>query len=236
MKIQEQHYGDLADGGNGKLYGLTSKGGIYHMGVIFEWDLINNTYASKFDFAGLSTGAFPCGSLILYNQKFYGLATGGGQNGYGAIFEWGPQTNFFSKKANFSQTTSGAYPYGSLSIKDGKFYGMTRFGGIHNCGVLFEWDPGTNILLKKIDFDDVNTGEMPTNGYLTLYNEKFYGMTFMGGAYHDGVIFEWDPGTNIFTKKVDLETSQGARPLGSLTLKDGKFYGMTHFGGYPDPK
>ena len=44
-------------------------------------------------------------------------------------------------------------------------------------------------------------GSAPT-GSLCLFGSKFYGMTNQGGSANKGVIFEWDPVTNIYTKKI----------------------------------
>jgi uncharacterized repeat protein (TIGR03803 family) len=66
---------------------------------------------------------------------------------------------------------------------------------------------------------------------LTLSNGKFYGLTYAGGINNAGVIFEWDPTTNTYTKKFDFNTTNGSKPQGSLILSNGKFYGLTSTGG-----
>ncbi len=217
--------GNLTYGGNGKFYGMTSAGGDYSMGIIFEWDSATNIISKKFDF-GSTNGGLPFGSLTFYNNKLYGMTSQGG------IFEWDPATNIFTKKIDLN-TLIGSNPYGSLVLYAGKFYGMTSYGGINGMGVIFEWDPASNIYTKKIDFDFYTTGNRP-RGSLTFFNGKFYGMTQNGGATSDGVIFEWDPLTNIYIKKMDFDSYLGSNPSGSLTLKDGKLYGMTATGGLYD--
>jgi hypothetical protein len=62
---------------------------------------------------------------------------------------------------------------------------------------------------------------------LVLYNGKFYSTASRGGRNDAGVIFEWDPLTNIYTKKIDLSIADGSNPASSLTLFNGKFYGVT---------
>jgi uncharacterized repeat protein (TIGR03803 family) len=105
---------------------------------------------------------------------------------------------------------------------------MSGGGGLTDNGVIFEWDPATNIYTKKIDFD-LDNGASPT-GNLTLKDGKFYGSTSSGGSNGEGVMFEWDPATNIYTKKIDLVAYNGTY-LGRLFLKDGKFYGVSGGGG-----
>ncbi len=85
---------------------------------------------------------------------------------------------------------------------------------------------------KKYDFQILIPRSSPYyNAELALKDGKFYGLTFSGGAKDDGVIFEWNPDTNTYTKKIDFDGYLGSKPHGSLTLKDGKFYGMTWEGG-----
>jgi uncharacterized repeat protein (TIGR03803 family) len=205
---------------NGKFYGMTNTGGTNNVGVIFEWDPATNIYTKKIDFNG-ANGATPFGSLTFNNGKFYGMTNTGGSNNVGVIFEWDPASNIYIKKIDFNGS-NGATPQGSLTFNAGKFYGMAN--------AIFEWDPATNIYAKKIDFNGIDGGG--PLGSLTFNSGKFYGMTSAGGAINNnGVIFEWNPSTNIYTKKIDFNGANGATPFGSLTFNAGKLYGMTVYGG-----
>ena len=220
-------YGSLTLKDN-KFYGMTNSGGINNQGVIFEWDPSTNIYTKKFDFDFYS-GSFPYGNLTLYKGKFYGMTSRSeGLGGPGEIFEWDPSTNIFSPKVKFNGD-NGKWPDGSLTLIGDQFYGMTANGGLNGAGVLFEWDPATNIYTKKIDLNYINGSE--PSGNLTQKEGKLYGMTTEGGSNGVGVIFEWDPATNGYTKRIDLNMTDGASPVGSLTLDSNKFYGMTAQGG-----
>ena len=151
----------------------------------------------------------------------------GGAYGLGVFFEWDPATNTYTKKLDFN-ITNGSQPYGSLTLKDGKLYGMTSKGA-YGWGVIFEWNPITDTYFKKLDFNITN-GSQPY-GSLTPKDGKLYGMTYGGGAYGWGIIFELDPTTNTYTKKQDFNGTNGRAPSGSLTLLNGKLYGMTELGG-----
>jgi uncharacterized repeat protein (TIGR03803 family) len=222
-------YSQLTDGGNGKLYGMTWAGGSSNQGVIFEWDPDVNEYTKKIDFNGSNNGGLPVGSLIYNGGKFYGMTSRGGASGVGVIFEWDPVTNIYTKRIDFDGE-NGYYPNGSLTFNDGKFFGMTELGGVNFMGVIFEWDPVSNVCVKKIEFNGNDNGSSP-RGNLTLSDGKFYGMTPYGGEVNFGIIFEWDPVTNICIKKIDFDYQNGANPYGSLTLRNGKIYGMTSYGG-----
>src|SRR6188768_3200911 len=101
------------------------------------------------------------------------------------------QVAAFTALAQSTMRVPGANPMSDLTAFNGKLYGMTSAGGTHNAGVLFEWDPSTNVYVTKINFDG-SIGSNPW-GSLTLHNGKFYGMTLDGGVNNLGVLFEWDP-------------------------------------------
>jgi uncharacterized repeat protein (TIGR03803 family) len=125
---------------------------------------------------------------------------------------------------------TGAGPTGDLLEFGGKFYGMTSKGGSANNGVIFEWDPETNVYLRTLDFDFTN-GSSPY-GTLVSSGGKIYGVTFGGGANGMGVLFEFNPETNLYTKKIDFGgLGKGSYPFGALLVTEGKLYGTTQQGG-----
>ncbi|HKO80917.1 MAG TPA: choice-of-anchor tandem repeat GloVer-containing protein, partial [Chitinophagaceae bacterium] len=142
----------------GKLYG-TSQGGANNAGYIFEYDPATTNYALKFDLT-VSGGSSPIGTMLLYNNKLYGMTDAGGANNLGVIFEWDPATNVYTKKYDFN-TVDGGNPVSSLVENEGKLYGMTRNGGSLGLGTIFEFDPAANVYAKKSDFNGTN-GRNPT--------------------------------------------------------------------------
>jgi len=220
---------------NGKFYGVTTSGGSYDDGVIYEWDPSTNIYTKKFDFNDKVTGRTPNGELTLVNDKFYGVTTFGGANGNGGgtIFEWNPTTNDYTVKREFSIfDVSGNTPVSKMVLLNGKLYGTTIFGGNTNNGVIFEFDPATDTYTKKYNFDfNSRVGVRPRDNELLIYNSKLYGMTNEGGTNNVGVIFEFDPATDTYTKKYDFKDLNGEKPYGGLSLLNDKFYGTTSEGG-----
>lgn len=170
-------------------------------------------------------------------QNFlWGTSTNGGLYSNGVLFQFDPGTSTLVSQFNFDSTATGKNPTGSLvKAIDGKLYGLTINGGSGNQGVLFQYDPFTSTFTKKVEFSlaSVVNGTKPTGQLLQAADGKLYGMTILGGASNKGVIFQYDPLTSVFTKKIDFEgTTNGATPKGSLIQgADGKLYGMTSAGG-----
>lgn len=224
---------------NDKFYGIGHGGTT--AGVIFEWDPVTNIYIKKIDLTGLS-GAAPgaaSGSLTLVGNKFYGITANGGATGNGVLFEWDPATNIYTKRLDFTGL-SDPYPSpyeGTLVEKDGILYGTGISGGSENLGVIFQWDIATHTYTKRFDFDDpvFNTvGSSPFGG-LTVLGDKLYGTTMDGGMSALGLLYEWDPVTNIQTIKYHFDGSDNGRnPMCRLMAFGSKLYGMTSGGGLYD--
>lgn len=236
----EAPIGSLMQGANGKIYGMTSLGGINNKGLVFEYNYSSNALIKRHDFTGFiySDGSFPKGSLLQASDgKLYGLTSTGGNSDAGTIFQYNPSDSTYGKEFDFSGTTTGSNPFGSLlQASNGKFYGMTNMGGANGEGVLFEFNPIDSTFINRFDFD-VNSNEgFPYGSLIKDTNGKLYGMTNGGGTNYPGILFEFNPTTLAFIKKLDFSiTAVGSSPKGSLIhALNGKFYGMTEFGGAND--
>ncbi|MBC7694663.1 MAG: T9SS type A sorting domain-containing protein [Burkholderiales bacterium] len=199
---------------NGKLYGMTHEGSIQNAGVIFQYDISTNSYTKLYEF-DLPTGGLPQGSLIEASDgNLYGMTEIGGIGGAsgGILFQFNPTTNVYSVKFNFLYG-SGMYPKGGLvEASDRKLYGMTYNGGLHNCGTIIQFDPLTNILIKKFDFSGVASGKWPNSSLMQASDGNLYGLTTNGGANDLGVMFQFDPVSNSFIKKIDFDGVNGSQP------------------------
>lgn len=225
--------GSLVEADNGNLYGYTYLGGSNNKGVLFEYNVSTEEYTKKIDFGG-DNGENPKGSLVQATDgKLYGSTSSGGANGSGVLFEYVPSTNTYTKKIDFESSTYGSSPTGGLAEgESGKLYGLTSSGGANGQGVIFEFNTSSSILTKKFDFDDTNSGRSAQGKLIKANDGKFYGVTARGGSNGEGVMFEYDPSTDTYTKKLDFETANGIKPYGSLMqATDGKLYGLTYFGG-----
>ncbi len=230
--------GSLFKAANGLLYGLTSYGGIQGSGTLFEYDPINSKFTKKFDFSS-SFGEYPYGGVVEANiGKLYGMTSGGGQNGSGALFEFDIKTGIVSKKVDFGSIykalPGGTSPYGDLTLaSNGKLYGMTTFGGSIDNGVIFEYNPGADSVSVKYDFANSLFGGQPYGSLTQASNGKMYGMTSLGGTNDAGVIFEYNISTENVIVKFNLDsTINGYEPYGNLEEgTNGILYGLTAYGG-----
>ncbi len=232
--------GSLMQASNGKLYGLTTRGGAGGgnsggFGVIFSFDPSSSTYTKLRDFEELN-GRYPSNLFQASDGKFYGTTSImnalSGNDAF--IFSFDPSSSFYTKLMHFDSTNTGSpyAPYGSfIQASDGKLYGMTGFGGSGGYGVIFSFDPLTSTYTKLKDFDGTN-GRNPYGSLLQASNGKLYGMTASGGSNNYGVIFSFDLSSSTYTKLVDFDNTNGANPWGNLMqASNGKLYGMTANGG-----
>lgn len=210
-------YGLLIQASDGKLYGMTRNGGSgIGVGVLFQYDPATSTYTKKFDFGG-ANGYSPFGSLIQASDgMLYGMTSQGGNlinSGKGVLFQYNLATSNYTKKVVFD-SINGESPLGNLiQGSDGMLYGMTAGGGADSGGVIFQYDPSTSSYTKKFDFDTGANGNTPMGSLLQASDGMMYGMTqFRNGINDSGAIFQYDPITNIYTKKLDLTWQTGIFP------------------------
>jgi uncharacterized repeat protein (TIGR03803 family) len=215
---------------NNKMYGFTQSGAAYGEGCLFEYNPLNNAYAKKVDLGGTDL-YYPSGQPLYYNNKIYGTASGGGNNRIGGIYEYDPRSQTFTIKVQMTELNGKCGDHGGFTLYNGKFYGVTVWGGLHGQGVLYEYDPVANTYTKRHDFLQA-TGCNPM-GRLVVAGGKLYG-TAAGSTNGLGNIFEYNPVTHAYAQKVILSPAMGAYPYAGLTAYNGKLFGVTRGGGNND--
>ncbi len=162
----------------------------------------------------------------------YGMTQGGGAYSKGNIFKVFANGTSFTTMYSFN-TSTGYAPLGSLiqSYSNSKLYGLAQLGGANNAGVIFSFEPSTNIYTDLIDFNTTN-GSTPVGNIIQASNGLIYGMTQLGGISGDGVLFCLDPANNNYTVLINFSGTNGSFPNGSLIqATNGLLYGMTLQGG-----
>jgi uncharacterized repeat protein (TIGR03803 family) len=224
-------------GQNYVLYGLTHSGGVNGIGTLFRYDIATGKDSVLLSFNGAGNGSVPYGNVVVNpNDGFlYGVTSGGGIHNDGVLFSYNPITGHDSVRVIFDSINGKIAEYGSLSLYNNTFYGMTLYGGQYNYGVLFGFDPVTNKDSTYISFDTNGQPYFPAGVSLTPYsNGLLYGMTYAGGAFNRGTIMSFNPITGLCSTVVSLDTNIGIYPIeGTLTLDklNNLFYGLTYKGG-----
>ncbi|HCS19606.1 MAG TPA: hypothetical protein DIW47_03405 [Bacteroidetes bacterium] len=231
-------YGSLGQFTDGKLYGMASGGGTNGAGTIFSYNLSKDTFLIELSFRE-PLAIQPTGSMVqLSNGKLFGMSYNGGKNYQGTLFEMDPVNGSFFKRIDFDGAGKGKNPWGNdLTVADnGKIYGITRFGGANDLGVLFEYDPNTILFRKILDFDGAAKGAYPLGKLIQANDGKLYGTTQSGGTHNFGVIYSYDPASDSIVIVLNFDgTNSGEHPVGTLLQADnGLLYGMSGSGiNYP---
>ena len=212
------------------LYGMTTYGGTSTnctdgCGTIFKIKTDGTGYVKLLDFAGISNGSKPYGSLAYDGVFLYGMTENGGTNNKGVIFKIKQDGTGYVKLFDFAGA-NGSYPWGSLTYDGNFLYGMTTTGGTstnctNGCGTIFKIKTDGTDYTKLFNFEGISDGKNPY-GSLTSDGNFFYGMT----SFYVSTIFKIKQDGTGYSKLFDISHS-----LGSLIYESGFLYGMTMSGG-----
>ena len=178
------------------------------------------TYTDIHDF--LSTEGAPYALQAIAQGRdgnIYGTLPNGGSANSGTVFKATPSgavTIIYS----FDGTT-GAVPYGGLTLgSDGSFYGTTYGGGANSLGTVFKiTSAGNPTFLHSFNGSD---GTQPYFPPIEGKDGNFYGTTYGGFAYKISSTGNFKLLTNALG---------GARSSPITQASDGNFYGATDSGG-----
>lgn len=212
---------------NGKVYGVTSRGGGNGstLGVIWEYDLATYEYSVRHQFQSNTGYAGLCEGLIAYNGNLYGTAEYGTNNS-GTLYRFNPGTGVYTVLHAFDNDADGGNPKGRIIVVNNKIYGTSLNGGGNPAGggSIWEYDLNTNVFAKRVSMGPT-FGKHPISG-LTQMNGHLYGITKLGGVNDRGTLFRYTPGINAFLKLHDFDVVSGA-PAGGLEVANDKLYGVS---------
>ncbi len=223
--------GSMVHASNGKFYGMTVSGGNYDKGVLFEFDPSTETFIKKMDFDGSEKGSEPLGSLMEGSDgKLYGMTSMGGKYDAGILFSYDYASGSFAKLFDFNGEDLGSNPMGSLiEASNGMLYGMTRWGGANDHGIIFQFNLTDHQLNAVFEFKGAESGRNPHGSLTEASNGKLYGITPFGGTFNMGVLFEFDISSNTFINKYDFPEDFYIQSYGSLEkAPNGRLYGIIH--------
>ena len=146
-------------GNDNNLYGTSWQGGLNNTGMVFQFTITNTVsgildgfMTDIYDFTGGDDGANPYAGLYQdNNDTLWGVATGGGTNDNGTLFELQTDGTGFNADAYFNgriggqgynNDPAGSHPYGELTVlddgtqNDGFLYATANQGGPYSCGTV----------------------------------------------------------------------------------------------------
>lgn len=179
----------LVQATDGNFYGTAEMGGANGYGTVFQITP-SGTLTTLYNFCSqpnCNDGQFPSIPLIQATDgNFYGVTAGGGNNGYGTVFQITPSGTLTTLYNFCSQTncSDGESPSAALiQATDGNFYGTTLRGGTKGFGSIFKITSGGTLttLYSFCVRTNCADGAYP-GGLIQATNGRIYGPTSAGGA------------------------------------------------------
>ena len=238
--------GMLIDG-QANLFGTTEQGGLnwnpalgdFGLGTVFE-NAGDGTFTNPVLFSSGNGGGNISGGLVTDGQgNFYGTTYQGGSHGLGSIFKYSVATGL-TILMEFNGTNGSLPASPPIIDSQGNLYGTTTQGGASFsplnacCGTLWKYSTTTGVFTTLVSFDGDNVpadGMFP-GGAVTMDSQgNLYGGTVMGGAFGDGIVYEYSS-TGQLSTLVTFSGPNGWNPEGTLTFDSaGNLYGVTNQGG-----
>ncbi len=204
------------------LYGLSTEGGSHAYGAIYKYNMVTEEESVVHSFASTDTdGRYSIGGLIKATDGLlYGMTYAGGKNNSGTIFNFNPATGVETVLHSFGGFPNGVSPYGTfIQVTDSDLYGVTYEGGNHSVGTIFKYNIYSKITTQLYEFNSTGDGYYPWYGPLFLDGNLLYGMTQMGGANGDGIIFTFNIALDTEIDVYDFNTgSFGEAPKGGFAV------------------
>jgi uncharacterized repeat protein (TIGR03803 family) len=130
-------HGTLVQSGS-TLYGLTTFGGKFGMGILFSIHTDGKHFTILHNFGtGTNDGQNPYGSLMLSGTTLYGTTRAGGNKSNGTVFQFDTSGSSYSRLHDFQNAPDGANPIDNVILVDNALYGMTEGGGLCGNGAIF---------------------------------------------------------------------------------------------------
>jgi uncharacterized repeat protein (TIGR03803 family) len=243
---------DLVMDSAGNIYGTTVLGGDFGSGTVFQLSPSGAgwTHTVLYSFTGGNDGGEPYKGVTLDSHgNLYGTTVTGGtgncEGGCGVVFKLTNSGGTWTQSLlhQFTGGNDGSGPGSGLTFdQHGNLYGMTPTGGAYGLGVVYQlhlrssglWK--LNVLHAFTGGDDGSSGSA---GRLLLdHAGNLYGVTTVGGANGDGVVFEIAHSHGVWTLLTLYsfkDQPDGALPYGGLIFdKAGNLYGTTYYAGVHD--
>jgi uncharacterized repeat protein (TIGR03803 family) len=188
--------GDLAFDSAGNIYGTTSAGGAYNMGVVFELVRGHGKWQEivLHSFGAVGDGSVPIAGVIRDSAgNLYGTTSAGGTANDGTVFQLVPSGSVYTENVlwNFQGQNDGLVPYAGLTFDAyGDLFGAATDGGVNGGGTIFELTPVSGTWHFNTVYSVPGWGI--SGSFRTIYvdaNGTIYGTTHCDGEYSAGSVF-----------------------------------------------
>jgi uncharacterized repeat protein (TIGR03803 family) len=250
--------GTLLEDSKGNFYGTTRGGGAYGMGAVFEFSPPAKsggawTMTTLYSFVPYGTGGWlPISDLVQDKSgAFYGTTFNGGNTACscGVVYKLVPPA---VAGGTWTESQLYAFPYDDIHgrlpanaalalTSNGTLYGVTVQGGAWNSGVIYELQTKNGKSYTETDlysFGDEADGNTPNGPILLDSAGNLYGVTLWGGAFNQGTVYKYTPGsrtvpaTETLLYSFGTSSTDGINPTGNLIFDSvGDIYGVTNTGG-----
>ena len=221
------------------LFGMTTRGGDYDSGTIFQMNTDGSGFVLLHEFIGFNVdGRIPYGSLLLSGSTLYGVTGFGGDSNMGTIFKMETNGSGYDLLHEFiGGAGDGERPEGALIISGSTLYGMTLNGGDSDRGTIFTIQTDGSLFTLMHEFAGGDDDGQYPHGDLILAGSNLYGLTsWGGGGFNSGTIFTINANGSGFAllHRFGGGVSDGSIPRGSLLLVGAVLFGMSERGGDDD--
>ncbi len=196
--------GEMTFDAKGRLYGMTSFGGVATIGVVYMLSRAEGGWNETVlhNFVGIPDGGFPNGGIVFdHDGNLFGTTEAGGEHGKGTVFEMSKdgsgQWTQYRLLHSFTGRKDGRYPqYTPLLDDSGNLYGSATGSVNRQAGAIFQLVRAHNWeyrVLHSFSFRVSKNGEFPSGVVMdaagNLYGTAAGGVDY--GCYPGcGLVFE----------------------------------------------
>ncbi len=187
----------------GNLYGTTTSGGGHKAGTVFKLTPTAAGWSESvlYSFTGGADGGMSgsgAGLILDGAGNLYGTTGSGGVYGQGVVFELTPTSDGWAESVLYSFTggADGSGPFAGLIFDSaGNLYSTTWGGGglDCNCGVVFKLAPTSSGWIESVLYSFGPDGRNSDAELVLDGAGGLYGVTWYGGNYGDGTVFNLTP-------------------------------------------
>jgi uncharacterized repeat protein (TIGR03803 family) len=229
--------GGLVQDVNGTLYGITEFGGPAQAGVVFRLNPDGTGFKLVRVFGSTTNDVmYPIGPLTVgADGALYGVSSGGGVNGAGAVFKLNVDGTDYKVLYSFDVVPGYDIPGPQAPLvqgNDGVLYGATRNGGAGGYGNVFRLNSdGSGYKVLHTFSYGANDGALPQAALVFGVDGSLYGTTWLGGMNAKGTVFKLNSDGTGFALLHSFP-QDGRGPKAALMQgNDGVLYGTSSKGG-----